>query len=408
MSDSICPSQVHYLSNFVYRADLAYRNPNLWTPGRSGVSVQREAEDFMAKSLVNNGLVDVNNFSLFTATSGMFQINLLSGFGFVAEGIAGRQGELILVTRGTNFEHNKYDLATDANIGFAIGPRGHIVHRGFLKTFLGYRDQLVHFITDGGRRKHIHTIHCMGHSLGGALANLNASALRSAGFDVHLYTIGSPRVGILGFAYDTTKIISADKICRVINPCDPVPMVPIFPFMHASKGESEFLMHTSDKIGIEQHLLSSGYARMSSFSSWSDFATPSALDVANQGALEGELKKVGGGTMFSGTALQMISNAMTQLLKLAGLVALSCLQTSLGLTFTVVDMIAEALAKAAHTSVMVTEQITSIVRGLLGFLGRAFIEVKELTFSFLRWALALFTQEMNSRAVLAMDRAKQR
>jgi triacylglycerol lipase len=407
MSDNICPSQVHYLSNFVYRADLAYRNPSLWTPGRSHTSIHKEAEDFLAKSLVGNGLIDVNNFSLFTATSGMFQINLLSGFGFVAEGIAGRQGELILVTRGTNFEHNKHDLATDANIGFAIGPRGHIVHRGFLKTFLGYRDQLVNFITDGRRRNHIRTIHCMGHSLGGALANLNASALRSAGFDVHLYTIGCPRVGIFGFAYDTTKIISADKICRVINPCDPVPMVPVFPFIHASRGESEFLIKASDKIGIDQHLLSSGYARMSSFIAWSDFIAPNPLDVTNQGELGSELEKVGGGTMFSGTALGIISNAMTQLLKLAGLVTLSSMQTSLGLTFTVVDMIAEALAKAAHSSVMVTEQVTSIVHGLLGFLGRAFIEVKDLTFSFLRWVLGLFAQEMNSRAALAMDRARQ-
>lgn len=408
MSDSLSPQQVHRLSSVSYEADLAFRDAKNQNPGANFAQVKKLAEREVIRPLSGSAVIDTNRFSMVTATSGLFQINLLSGFGFVAEGIAGRQGELILVTRGTNFEHNKFDLATDANIGFAIGPRGHIVHRGFLKTFMGYRDQLVNFITDGGRRKHVRTIHCMGHSLGGALANLNASGLRSAGYDVHLYTIGSPRVGIFSFATDTTKIITPDKIRRVINPCDPVPMVPIFPFMHASKGESEFLMRTSDKIGIDQHLLSSGYARMSSLSSWSDFVTPSALDVSNQGALESELKKVGGGTMFSGTALRMISNAMTQLLKLAGLVTLSCLQISLGLTFTVVDMIAEALAKAAHTSVMVTEQVKSIVRGLLGFLGRAFIEVKELTFSFLRWTLALFAQEMSSRAMLAMDRARQR
>jgi hypothetical protein len=184
-------------------------------------------------------------------------------------------------------------------------------------------------------------------------------------------------------------------------------MVPVFPFIHASRGESEFLIKASDKIGIDQHLLSSGYARMSSFIAWSDFIAPNPLDVTNQGELGSELEKVGGGTMFSGTALGIISNAMTQLLKLAGLVTLSSMQTSLGLTFTVVDMIAEALAKAAHSSVMVTEQVTSIVHGLLGFLGRAFIEVKDLTFSFLRWVLGLFAQEMNSRAALAMDRARQ-
>lgn len=408
MADLLSPQQVHRLSSVSYEADLAFRDARNQNPGTNFAQVRKIAAREVIRPLEGSPVINTDRFALMTATSGMFQINQLSGFGFVAEGVAGRQGEIILVTRGTNFQHNKYDLATDANIGFAVGPRGHIVHRGFLKTFMGYRDQLVNFITDGGRRKNIRTIHCMGHSLGGALANLNASALRSAGFDVHLYTIGSPRVGILGFAYDTTKIISPNKICRVINPCDPVPMVPVFPFIHASKEQSEFLIRASDKISIDQHLLSSGYARMSTLSAWGDFVRPNPIDVTNQGELESELGKVGGGSMFSGSTLTIITNEMIKLIKLSGLINLSLLQTGLGLTFTVVDMLAEALAKAAHVSVMVSEKVRSIVSGLLGFLGRAFIAVKELTLSFLRWVLALFAQEMNSRAALAMDRARQR
>lgn len=215
MSHTLSPQVVQKLSSVVYETDLAFRRTKTKFPNASRVSVTTMSSDRMKRILeVENAPVITENLGFMTATSGLFQINLLSGFGFVAEGIAGRQGELILVTRGTNFEHNKFDLATDANIGFAIGPRGHIVHRGFLKTFMGYRDQLVNFITDGGRRKHVRTIHCMGHSLGGALANLNASALRSAGYDVHLYTIGSPRVGIFSFATDTTKSLPPTKFAE--------------------------------------------------------------------------------------------------------------------------------------------------------------------------------------------------
>lgn len=408
MAELLAPSLVHQLSSIVYEADLRFRKAKLRQPGatvaRITESVTRDFRDILR---ANESELADSELSFLTASSGIFQIKLLSGFGFIAEGRGGRQGELMLVTRGTNFQHNRYDMGTNANVGFAVGPRGNIVHRGFLKAFASYRDQLVNFVTDGGRRQNIRIIHCMGHSLGGALANLNASALRSAGHDVYLYTIGAPRVGVAGFAYDTCNIIAPSKICRVLNPCDPVPMVPVFPFMHASKGESEYLVRTSDKIGIEQHLLSSGYARMASLQSWSGFVSPNPIEVGQQGVLESELRKVGGGTMFSGTALRIISNAMLQLLKLIGLVNLSCAQVAFSLTFTAVDLLAEALEKAAHTSVMVTEHVKSVVRGLLGFLGRAFIEVKELSFNFLRWVLTIFAYEMNSRAGLAMERARQ-
>lgn len=173
MSSLLAPSLVHKLSSVVYETDLAFRNIRSRNPNTSVARVTQLANKDFSKLLRETDVeISSNNLGFMTATSGMFQINLLSGFGFVAEGVAGRQGELILATRGTNFEHNKFDLATDANIGYAIGPRGNLVHRGFQKTFLGYRDQLINFITDGGRRKYISTIHCLGHSLGGALTNM--------------------------------------------------------------------------------------------------------------------------------------------------------------------------------------------------------------------------------------------
>ncbi|HEX4888454.1 MAG TPA: lipase family protein, partial [Luteibaculaceae bacterium] len=168
--------------------------------------------------------IQSDGFGTLAGRSGLFNIDLLSGFGFVAHGTGSRANELVLVTRGTNFQHNKFDLATNANIGYGIGPRGNVVHRGFLKTFKSYQSQLVSFVSQGGAKRPS-TIHCMGHSLGGALANLNACMLRNAGFNVCLYTIGAPRVGIVSYAQDITKQIAPGQIRRIANPCDPVPMV---------------------------------------------------------------------------------------------------------------------------------------------------------------------------------------
>ncbi|WP_350643813.1 hypothetical protein, partial [Psychrobacter sp. HY3-MNA-CIBAN-0198] len=49
------------------------------------------------------------------------------------------------------------------------------------------------------------TVHCVGHSLGGAVASLVADwAKRRFSSDVKLYTFGAPKVGLTNFALSTT------------------------------------------------------------------------------------------------------------------------------------------------------------------------------------------------------------
>ncbi|MEQ9108082.1 MAG: lipase family protein [Limnobacter sp.] len=348
----------------------------------------------------SNSPVDDKNFSLFHAKSGLFNIDLLSGFGFVASGTGSRSNELVLVTRGTNFQHNKYDLATNANIGYGIGPRGNVIHRGFLKTFKSYQTQLVNFVSQDGATRPT-TIHCMGHSLGGALANLNACMLRDAGFNVCLYTIGAPRVGIVSYAQDMTTQIPPSHIRRIANPCDPVPMVPVFPYAHASLGPSELLVQHGEKVGIDAHLLHSGYSRMAYSSSWSDFS-PMPQFLSSHADLAREFARIGGGSMFNTKLLELIGKLTKRVLLDMGYVALVTTQGALSLAFTAVDLLAEVLAKAANKATLLADDVTTIVNSMLDFMGRPALNGTAITVQTLHWVLNQFSTEMAGRAQQAM------
>ncbi|MDX1670604.1 MAG: hypothetical protein R3194_14365, partial [Limnobacter sp.] len=341
-----------------------------------------------------------------TSTSGIFQVNQLTGFGFVAQGTGARKGELVLATRGTNFETNKFDLATDANIGYGIGPGGHVVHRGFLKTFKGYQRQLVEMI-GSVRSSGITTIHCMGHSLGGALANLNAALLKNAGLNVHLYTIGAPRVGMFGFAHDLTRDIPAKQIHRVSNMNDPVPMVPVFPFFHASKHPSEYVVSKGDKIDMAQHAMADGYACLKQANAWSDLCVPAAHDLMQAGSLQDQMGRIGGGATFSSKALQAITAAMTKLAKAIGYMGFATLQAGFSVQFTVFDVLAELLTKAVALGNKMKDIAVGIVNAMMSFLGRVKTQVQDSTVSFLRYVLATFVSELGNRALQAMRRALQ-
>jgi len=395
------PKHVHFLSDVAYATDVAFRGHKTANPKQSVAQVAVAAADDIAKRLrLRKGSADTSTVTLFHAKSGLFNIDLLSGFGFVAHGTGSRANELVLVTRGTNFQHNKFDLATNANIGYGIGPRGNVFHRGFLKTFKSYQSQLVSFVSQGGAKRPS-TIHCMGHSLGGALANLNACMLRDAGFNVCLYTIGAPRVGIVSYAQDVTKQIAPGQIRRIANPCDPVPMVPLFPYMHASRGSSELLIRHGEKVGIDAHLLHSGYSKMAYSSSWSDFS-PMPHGLSQYTDLSREFAKLGGGGMFNAKLLDLVGKLTEQVLRSMGYAYLVTVQGGLSLAVTAADLLSEVLVKAANASKLLADDVFTILNSMLDFLGRAPISGTVLTIQTLHWILDQFSTEMAGRAQQAM------
>ena len=400
---ALSPKIVHELSEKVYASDRFYRDLRNRNPKQSEPKIIQQAQARMQFAL-ENGNIGLHTQQFLTATSGIFQINQLTGFGFVAEGQGSRKGELVLATRGTNFESNKFDLATDANIGYGIGPGGHVVHRGFLRTFKGYQTQLVQML-NSVKSQGVTTVHCLGHSLGGALANLNAALLHHAGFNVHLYTIGAPRVGLPPFAGSITGNISQDQIFRVSNPNDPVPMLPLFPFVHASRSVSEYQVCKGDRIAIGQHLLSDGYTPMSRCSAWSDLNLATAHDLSQASTLNNQLSRIGGGVAFSTKALDAITKALLNLAKQVGMATMALFQTPMSVGFTVFDLMAELLTKAIALGSKLKDHAVGIVHAMLRFMGRAATQAQNVTINMLRWVLNTFVTELGNRALQAIQRA---
>jgi len=78
------------------------------------------------------------------------------------------------------------------------------------------------------------TIHCIGHSPGGAVATIAANwVANNKAQTVKLYTFGAPKPGLKMFANNATRKIRKQNIFRVYHATDPVPMTPLFPYMHA-------------------------------------------------------------------------------------------------------------------------------------------------------------------------------
>jgi hypothetical protein len=102
-----------------------------------------------------------------------------------------------------------------------------LVHRGFLRQFRSIEGDINRELDK--ELLNIHSIHVIGHSLGGALAQI-AAAVYGERFPekrVHCHTFGAPRVGNVHFVKWFAKHVAEHY--RVVNENDPVPMVPLRP-----------------------------------------------------------------------------------------------------------------------------------------------------------------------------------
>ena len=142
--------------------------------------------------------------------------------GFVAVHRVGDAMDMAVVSfRGTENEQDwktnlRYSL-TPVDFPQAEGrePTGK-VHQGFRDAFRSVRDQVDRYLPCAEGLP----IFITGHSLGGALAALAAAHWSGWGL-MACYTFGAPRVGNKGFS-SSLRI----PVYRVVNPLDPVPLVP--------------------------------------------------------------------------------------------------------------------------------------------------------------------------------------
>lgn len=345
------------------------------------------------------GLFSVNDDARFTGRSGgLIACKKISGFGYIACGEGNQRDEVLIATRGTQ---SGYDWLTNLNVSLQNGPGGYMVHGGFNQTWRSFSSTISTFL----RGRNPSVIHCVGHSLGGALATLNADYLSSIGAaQIKLYTFGSPRTGAKAFSRSLSRRVSPGNIYRVHHRADPVPKIPLFPFNHvpySSVGRE--LIGGFGLVSIDAHGMTESYIPGVAGRTWSE------LNVRHeplQNEIHAWLQRIGsgGGYVLKGSVavLQMINYAMGWIL--------DQINVHLGLavtaTMTVLDRLAWLLSTSARLSVELAGYIRMVIVAIFRFLGRTVDTSVSLTTSFVRWVLDLLYTSLALAARQALARLR--
>ncbi|MGH7471554.1 MAG: lipase family protein, partial [Longimicrobiales bacterium] len=344
----------------------------------------------------------VEDGSRFEGQSGGLFWKRLSGFGYIAAGEGVRQGEVLVATRGTAIG---LDWLTNLNIGFAVGPSGQPVHAGFYTTWRTFSDELRAYL----RGRNPSHFHCVGHSLGGALANLNADYFSGAGAGgVSLYTFGAPRAGFVTFSRSLSNRLGADNIFRVSNLADPVPMIPLFPFTHAPFTEPGITLRTDGAglISIAAHNMAGSYIPGVGDTSWRALKSAGSApgwDVNLISWLESTPAGDSSFVMGSAKLLVMIGRALQWLLGRVKDVLLGAIGTALAVGATCLDQIAWLLSRGAQVSVEIAGYVRGLIAAIFRFLGRVLRATENLTTAFLRWVLNLLFNTLSGAATRALS-----
>ncbi|WP_370261984.1 lipase [Limnobacter sp.] len=387
----LSPSQIYELSDFAYKVKDV------------------KSDILKARVALELPFVDAKSVQLLSATSGL-GLRVSSGFGFMAKLNGGRSTEIVIATRGTD---GLADVATDLNSVPMRGPTGHDIHMGFGNTFKSYVEQLNGFIKQQNLGFRPTAVHCMGHSLGGALANLNAAACAELSMNPHLYTVAAPRVGMVPYAEHLSKKMNAQHVYRVANEADIVTMVPCFPFVHGPYQHGTHLLDGGMfAVNPLQHSLERGYGVMRN-SSWKQLqslsqAKQQELERAMQVAMtrdSGYLAQLARmpGAMYSFRLLKIINRAISDLLARLGAQSLLSVRNYGTGSFTVLDQLAEMIARFAQASLKNAKEVMGILNLVMSYLGQRGQGVADASMLTIRWVFGMLHRSVSTMAKMALS-----
>jgi hypothetical protein len=324
-----------------------------------------------------------------------------SGFAAVVRGTGGRSTETVVVTRGTQ---TGADWGSNLRATYDTGPGGLVVHKGFHDIFKSIRAAVfsnLGSIPSTNRQ----TIHCVGHSLGGALANFMANYIhREFRADVKLYTFGSPRAGDAFFARDTTNRLGANNIFRVYNFNDPVPMVPLFPFLHAPHSSDGIRVGgTSLGVSVDDHVMPTGYMSKIAHNATWQLLRRSGAQIESPWSAATWLEYIGENMRIPGASwgLWALGKALDALITLA----VGTLGLAVHGTATLIDRLAMMLHRAAELSQRIGSSIVRFMQLVLRWAGRTVAEgAVHMTRAFLTYVLGLLLRPLVAAANSALRR----
>lgn len=298
---------------------------------------------------------------------------------FMGMGKGEYEGQAFVAVKGTA---SLYDALTDLNVGVHLSHTGFHVHQGFYYAFDSILDELKTFI---GGLEGVNVVHCIGHSLGGAIATLAADWIRFIASvpTVKLYTFGSPRVGLEGFSAKSTSRLLAKNIHRVYHRTDPVTMAPTWPYYHIPNNNLGCLIDSPVTAKPwEYHLMKHYINSAKKAGNWKAIENnrpKGHLDAA----VERWLKSDGVLTLTVNTMDLLDAALLYVIKKVTNLAGISLITAASG-TLTLLDRMAMFMAKAVKISSDLSLWVYRLVKKMASVVGVVVKEGVDLTVTFIR------------------------
>ncbi|GLR69447.1 lipase family protein [Agaribacter marinus] len=321
-------------------------------------------------------------------------VGATTGFGYILSFKKNGENHAVVATRGTRPEIGPPDLLTDFYATPTGVVQGSLVHAGFANTFASMRKNL----NESRALQQASHIHCVGHSLGGAIANLCAYYLsKNTNKNVNLYTFGAPRVGLhFGFPSALESQLKKENIYRVSHTNDPITWIPTFPFLHVLGADNEsnniLLKSPAAPGSMANHSMATYAATMKNNNAWASVRgmkhLPAFEDrlMANvwkqeaSGILDNTMKA---GKLVGGAIVWVLMKILRGLLKLlAGAVIV--------LIATPMDLICRLLWTGAQKVGDLGKLVWKWITKVADWIGIKLKSAKDLTTTVLRYLLERF------------------
>jgi len=324
-------------------------------------------------------------------TGGPGFIKCRTAFGFCLIGNGDYKGQAVIMFRGTQY---LADWLTNLNVSVSSSSSGRSIHDGFNKAFKSMETQLMNFMGVIGKHN-IHTFHCVGHSLGGALATICADWLKTTyGRKPFLYSYGSPRVGLQSFASFCTSNLGADRIFRAYHKTDIVPCIPIWPFYHTPVSGADYYLPSPGLIPMAEYHGMDKYIDSVDGKTWEEL-TGLRAESKNETSIAQWLKEKGpvGVTV---SALGWLHQAIIYVLK-------KCMQgaewlalRAFGNNFTFMDQLSYILTKGINVLEGAASWVLYLVKKIMHILGMiTSVKVEDLNLQFIRGVLRNLQERVN-------------
>lgn len=338
---------------------------------------------------------------LLDAQVGSRLINTRDAFGVCARGAGQYSDAVFLIFRGTTTGNYGADFFTDARCGLTFSGTGSLVHAGFNQAFNSMKGEIARFFA---QQTGVQRVFCIGHSLGGAVANLAAEWVSaSLGKMAQLFTFGAPRVGfgMAGFPAKLTYGLRPENIHRVYHSSDPVPMVPLFPYCHApTTGQPYYVPYAGMVINFSAHKMEN-YIGSVSGKTWPKLYQPEPL-FSSHSALKW-LESNGVESIENISTWHKLQAALVFVTdKIVGMIALPVV---VGLT--VADYLAMLLSKGLKALGEVANWVLLLIRKMMRMLGMAVVDtVEALSEQLIKQVLSRVINKINSAVMQAVSRLR--